>query len=198
MSVVSALHASAAVLLVVAGATKLSRPGTGSAGLLGFRAPAVVVRLIGALEAAAGTAALLAGGPAAWVVGFLYAAFALLVLRAVLAGAGSCGCFGLLDTPPSLIHVAGNLVLAAVSFGAAGAASPPIPAMARAMGDSPTVGVALVAVIALVAGLLMVSFTALPEALGARASRVTGAGLFRAVPRPAARDAASRVAGRRS
>ena len=198
MSVVSALHASAAVLLVAAGATKLARPGTGSAGLLGFRVPAGLVRLIGALETAAGTAALLAGGAAAWILGLLYAAFALLVLRAALAGAGSCGCFGLLDSPPSLIHVAGNLVLAAVSFGAAGATSPPIPAMAEAMGDSPAVGVALVAVIALVAGLVLVSFTALPEALGAGASRFGGAGLFRAVARPAAGGEASRGAGRRS
>ena len=194
----SALHASAAVLLVAAGATKLSRPAGGSAALLGFQTRAGVVRLIGALEAAAGVAALLVGGPAVWAVGLLYAAFALVVLRAVLAGADSCGCFGRLDAPPSLIHVVGNLVLAAVSFGAAGASSPPIPAVVQAMGDSPAVGAALAAVVALLAGLLLVSFTALPEALGARTSRLGAAGLFRALPSPATSRAATRDAvGRR-
>ena len=194
MSVVSALHASAAILLVAAGATKLSRPAGDSAGLFGFRARAGVVRLIGALEVAAGTAALLVGGPAAWAVGILYAAFALVVLRAVLAGAESCGCFGRLDAPPSLIHVVGNLVLAAVSLGAAGESSPPI---VQAMGDSPAVGAARAAVVVLLAGLLLVSFTALPEALGARASRLAGAGLFRALPSPATSRATSPGAGGR-
>ena len=197
MSVVSAIHASAAVLLVLAGAAKLSRPAPGWADLLGFRARTPVVRLVGASEAAAGVAALFLGGAAAWAVGLLYAAFALVVLRAVLAGADSCGCFGRLDAPPSLIHVVGNLVLAAVSFGAAGAPSPPIPAVVQAMGDSPAVGAALAAVVALVAGLLLVSFTALPEALGARTSRLGGAGLFRAVPSPATSRAAPRGAGGR-
>ena len=198
VSVMSALHASAAVLLVAAGATKLSRPAGGSAALLGFQTRAGVVRLIGALEAAAGVAALLVGGPAVWAVGLLYAVFALVVLRAVLAGADSCGCFGRLDAPPSLIHVVGNLVLAAVSFGAAGASSPPIPAVVQAMGDSPAVGAAQAAVVALLAGLLLVSFTALPEALGARVSGFGAAGLFRALPSPATSRAATRDAvGRR-
>ena len=61
MSVVSAIHASAAVLLVLAGAAKLSRPAPGWADLLGFRARTPVVRLVGASEAAAGVAALLRG-----------------------------------------------------------------------------------------------------------------------------------------
>ena len=198
MSVVSAIHASAAVLLVLAGAAKLSRPAPGWADLLGFRARTPVVRLVGASEAATGVAALFLGGAASWAVGLLYAVFAVVVLRALLAGAGSCGCFGRLDAPPSLIHVVGNLVLAAVSFGAAGASSPPIPAVVQAMGDSPAAGAALAAVVALLAGLLLVSFTALPEALGARTSRLGGAGLFRALPSPATSRAATRDAvGRR-
>ena len=191
VSVVSALHASAAVLLVVAGVAKLSRPAADPGGLLGFRTRSGVVRLVGALEAAAGLAALLAGGAAAWIVGLLYAAFALVVLRAVVAGADSCGCFGRLDAPPSLIHVAGNLTLAAMSFVAAGAASPPVPAVVQAAGDSTATGVALAAVIGLLAGLVLVAFTALPEALAARSSGAARAGLFRAVPPPTAVGAAS-------
>ena len=197
MSVVSALHASAAVLLVAAGAAKLSRPAADSSGLLGFRARAGVIRLVGALEAAAGTAALLFGGLAVWVVGLLYAVFALVVLRAVLAGARSCGCFGRLDAPPSLIHVVGNLALAAVSFGAAKAPSPPVPAVVEASGDSFVAGAALAAVVALLAGLVLVSFTALPEALGARVPRLGGAHTFRALPSPATGRAAPRGAGGR-
>ena len=192
MSVASAIHASAALLLLVAGVAKLIRPADGFAGLVGLRTRPAAVRLIGAIEAAAGTAALLAGGPAAWIVGLMYAAFALVVLRAVLAGADSCGCFGRLDAPPSPIHVVGNLTLAAMSFAAAGAASPPVSAVVQAVGASPATGVALAAVIALLAGLVLVSFTALPEALAARSSRYGGAGLFRVLPPPSTTGAAPR------
>ena len=191
MSVVSALHASAALLLVVAGAAKLIRPADGFAGLVGLRTRPFVVRLLGTVEAVAGMAALIAGGLAAWIVGLLYAAFALVVLRAVLAGADSCGCFGRLDAPPSLIHVAGNLMLAAMSFTAAGAASPPVTAVVQAAGESPATGVALPVVIVLLAGLVLVAFTALPEALAARSAGGGRAGLFRAVPPPTAVGAAS-------
>ena len=188
----SALHASAALLLVVAGAAKLIRPADGFAGLVGLRTRPVAVRLIGVLEAAAGIAALIAGGLAAWIVGLLYAAFALVVLRAVLSGADSCGCFGRLDAPPSPIHVAGNLTLAAMSFIAAGAASPPVGALVQAAGESPATGVALAAVVGLLAGLVLVAFTALPEALAARSSGGGRAGLFRAVPPPTTVGAVSR------
>ena len=198
MSVVSAIHASAAVLLVLAGVAKLSRPAPGWADLLGFRARTPVVRLVGASEAVAGVTALFLGGTAAWAVGLLYAVFAAVVLRALLAGAGSCGCFGRLDAPPSRIHVLGNLVLAGVSFAAAGAPAPPIPAIVQVMGDSPAVGAAQAVAVALLAGLILVSFTALPEALGARASGSGDSGLFRALPPQATGRAMSRDAvGRR-
>ena len=184
VSVASAIHASAALLLVVAGTAKLIRPAEGFAGLVGLRTRPVVVRLVGAMEVAAGVAALVSVRPAAWIVGLLYAAFALVVLRAVLAGAESCGCFGRLDAPPSWVHVAGNLTLAAMSFAAAGAASSPVSAVVQTVSDSPATGVALAAVIVSLAGLVLVSFTALPEALAARSSRPVGTGLFRALPPP--------------
>lgn len=187
MSVVSAIYASAAVLLVVAGAAKLSKPAPGVADLLGFRAPTPLVRLVGASEAAVGMAALLVGGPAAWAMGLLYASFALIVLRAVLVKAGSCGCFGRLDAPPSRVHVLGNLALAAVSFAAAGSGTAPVQAVAQSISDRPAVGVALAAEIVLMAGLGLVAFTALPEALGARAVRHEAGTLFRSVPPPAAK-----------
>ena len=185
------------MLLVVAGATKLSRPAGGSASLLGFRARTSWARLVGGAEAAAGLAALFLGGPAAWAVGLLYTVFAVVVLRALLAGAGSCGCFGRLDAPPSRIHILGNLVLAAASFAAAGASSPPVPAIAELVSSRPFAGVTLAVEVAVLAGLALVSFTALPEALGARHSRSPGPDFFRAVPAPARRHLSPRRAGAR-
>lgn len=196
MSVASAIHASAALLLVVAGGAKLSKPGRGVADLLGLRAPAPLVRLVGGSEVAIGAAALLVGGPLTWAVGLLYALFAVVVLRAVLSEARSCGCFGRLDAPPSWVHVGGNLALAAVSFVAAAAGSAPVPAVVQQFSDSPVVGAALAAEIVVVSGLGLVCFTALPEALGVRTGRGPGP-LFRAVPPPATRPATLTGSGRR-
>lgn len=182
MSVVSALHASAAVLLVVAGAAKLWSPSHGVADLLGFRAPTPLVQLVGGSEVAVGVAALVIGGWAAWAVGLVYASFAGIVVRAVLADARSCGCFGRLDAPPSWIHVVGNLALAAVSVAAAGSGTggAAVPTIVQEITDRPTVGVALAIEVVLLAGLALALFTALPEALGVRTRRgsVTG---FRAL-----------------
>lgn len=181
---------------MVAGAAKLSRPAPGVADLLGFRAPTPLVRLVGGSEVAVGVAALLVGGPLAWAVGLIYGSFAVVVLRAILAEARSCGCFGRLDAPPSWVHVGGNLALAAVSFVATAAGSAPVPAVVQEIGDSPVVGVALATEIVVVAGLSLVCFTALPEALGVRTGRSTGT-LFRAVPPPAARTATLTGSGSR-
>ncbi len=185
------------MLLVAAGVAKLSKPAPGAADFLGFRAPPVLVRFVGGLEVAVGAAALLVGGPVAWAVGLVYASFAVIVLRAVLARARSCGCFGRLDAPPSWVHVGGNLALAAVSFVAAAAGRAPVPAIVQEFSDSPAVGAALAAEIVVVAGLLLVSFTALPEALGVRAGHGVAGTLFRAVPPSAARPATVRSSGGR-
>ena len=191
MSVLLAIHASAAVLLLVAGVAKLARPADGFAGLVGFRARPVLVRILGGGEIVAGAGALWLGGPlAASAVGLLYAAFALAVLRALLTGAESCGCFGRLDAPPSRVHVLGNLALAAVSFVAAGADVAPVQAIAQSISDRPAFGAVLALEIVLMAGLGLVAFTALTEALGARTARAArhDAGiLFRSVPPPAAK-----------
>ena len=198
VSVATAVHAAAAVLLVVAGAAKLSRRSDGFAGLLGWSAPTGLVRLLGCAEVVAGASALWVGGPAAAsAVGLLYTAFALAVLRGLLMGAGSCGCFGRFDAPPSPIHVLGNLVLAAGSFAATGAGSAPVPAIADLVSTDPVAGVTLAVEIAVLAGLALVAFTALPEALGARNSRNPGSGMFRAVPTAASRHAASSGSGGR-
>ena len=173
---------------MVAGAAKLSRPADGFTGLVGFRARPFVVRILGGAEVVAGAGALWLGGPvAASAVGLLYAAFALAVLRALLTGVESCGCFGSLDAPPSRVHVGGNLVLAGVSFVAAGAGIAPVQAIVQSIGDRPAVGAALAAEIVLMAGLGLVAFTALPEALAARTARHDVGTLFRSVPPPVVR-----------
>lgn len=195
MLVVSAIHASAAVLLVVAGAAKLSRPQQGWTSLLGFGVRPALVRLAGTVEAAVGLAALCVAGLATWGVGLLYAAFALIVWRGVLAGAGSCGCFGRLDAPPSWVHVAGNLVLAAASFAAAGTAGPPVVEIADLARSQPAAAVTLAVEIVVIAGLVLVAFTALPEALGARNARRRGPDLFGAVAGYAAGARGSRSEG---
>ena len=189
VSVASAIHASAAVLLFVAGVAKMMPPADGFAGLVGLRARPSLVRILGGAEVVAGAGALWLGGPvAASAVGLLYGAFAVVVLRALLTGAESCGCFGRLDAPPSWVHVIGNLVLGGVSFVAAGTDTAPVQAVVQSFSDHPAVGAALVAEIVLVAGLGLVAFTALPEALGARTARHRDSPLFRSVtPRDGAR-----------
>ena len=194
MSVASAVLASAALLLVAAGAVKLIRPSDGFAGLVGFRVGPLPVRMLGGAEVAAGAAVLWLGGPvAASAVGLLYGVFALAVGRALLAGAESCGCFGRLDAPPSRIHVVANLALAASSFAAAGADGAAIPMIARALVDSPAVGAALAVEVVVLAGLALVTFTALPEALAARSSPADAVELFRPVSAPRSGRARSAI-----
>lgn len=190
------MHGAAALLLVAAGAAKLTTPAEGFFGLLGDRSRPALVRLLGAAEIVAGGAALGLGGPvAASAVGVLYGSFAVAVLRARRAGAATCGCFGRLDAPPSRIHVVGNLAMAAVSLVAAGAARPPAQQVVEVLRERPGQGVALAVEVVVLAGLALVAFTALPEALGARVSQRRRPGLFGAVPeRPGARIRA-RVSG---
>ncbi|MDW3217409.1 MAG: hypothetical protein R8F63_02240 [Acidimicrobiales bacterium] len=166
MDVLVALHSAAALLLLVAGVAKIVRPApTGdllaTLGLPGSDAVAVGV---GGVETVVGVVALAVGGPlTAALVGAFYVAFAGIVVRAMRAGAASCGCFGRVDAPPSWIHVIGNAALAAVSFAAIAGDAP-----VEVMEDQPAGGVGFVLVVGVLAGLALVAFTALPEAMGAR------------------------------
>ena len=78
-------------------------------------------------------------------------------------GAESCGCFGRVDAPPTWLHVVGNLTLAVCSFVAVASRSP-----LEVMKDQPATGIGFVVMIGVLAGLELVFFTALPEALEAR------------------------------
>ena len=174
MDVATALHAAAAALLIVAGVAKLARPTATADLLLALGIPEIgplgserAAGLLGLAEIVVGVAALgIGGGPLAAAVGGFYVVFALAVLRALAVGAGSCGCFGRVDAPPSWFHVVGNAALAAASFVTVGGDTP-----VEVMEDQPAGGAGFVVLVGVLAGLAMVLFTALPEALAARKPR---------------------------
>ena len=111
----------AAVLLAGAGAAKVVDP-TMTVGALrgiGVRLPPIAVRGAGACELVLAIAAALTGVPAlAVMVGISYVAFTVFVVVAITQRApiGSCGCFGKVDTPPSVIHIVVNLAAAFAAF----------------------------------------------------------------------------------
>lgn len=177
MDVLVALHAAAAMLLLVAGMAKVARPAptTELLSTLGLPPRPSLTIGIGVVESVVGVTALLVGGPiVAAATGALYLGFVAVVWRALAAGATSCGCFGRVDAPPSWIHIVGNAALAAVSFGAIAGDAP-----LEVMDGQPAGGAGFVLVVGVVAGLALVAFTALPEALGARASGPAAAAPFR-------------------
>jgi hypothetical protein len=174
MQAATALFASAAVLLVLAGVVKVSRPTTAADLMQTLGAPSrgpwsgthLAVGL-GVIEIALGVIGLVSELPAAAVaIGVLYVIFGLTVLRAMALGATSCGCFGRIESPPTWFHVFGNAVLAAAAFTAATASSP-----LEVMDAQPAGGIGFVLLVGVLAGLALVVFTALPEASAARQSK---------------------------
>ncbi len=172
MDVVVALHAAAALLLLVAGLAKVFGPGPTVDLLVSLGVPAnrQAAITIGAVETAIGITALAVGGSfTATATGVMYVGFTAVVVRALAVGAESCGCFGRADTPPSWFHVVGNTAFAAVSLLAVAGDTP-----LAVMDDQPAAGFGFVVVVGLIAGLALVAFTALPEALAARSSSTPG------------------------
>lgn len=170
------LHSAAALLLLVAGLAKVARPAPTADLLatLGLPPRRELTIGIGIGEALVGLLALVIGGPVlAAATGALYVGFVLVVWRALAAGATSCGCFGRVDAPPSWIHILGNSVFAAVSFVAIAGDAP-----VDVMDTQPAGGAGFVLLVGVIAGLALVVFTALPEALGARRSVSASAAPF--------------------
>lgn len=197
MDVVVALHGVAAVLLVAAGVAKLARPqpaasvlgvlslsaSAGERGLgVGSGLMAGWARLLGSAEIVVGVAAIAMGGDVSAAVGVFYLGFALVMMRALALGAESCGCFGYADTPPSRMHVLGNLCCAAVSLAASGAGKSTVGMIADVGSAQPAGAIALVLAASVLAGLALAAFTALPEALQARSIRKPSADVFRVEP----------------
>ncbi len=119
-----------ALVLAAAGALKLRDPvpTAGALQAVGWPSAPWLVRVLGAVEVAAGATGLVVGGIAGAVaVGLLYtgsAVFTVVALRRATP-LQSCGCFGQADTPPGARHVVVCLaaVAGAVWFGATGGAS---------------------------------------------------------------------------
>ena len=172
MSVLAGPFAIATVLLAVGGAAKAVRPRDTAQALtaVGIRFPRflpgrVVVRVGGTAEAIIGTAALLLGGPVLCaLVALSYLAFAGFVLVALRTGApiSSCGCFGKVDTPPSLVHVVLDLAFAGVAAGAAFVGDVALPDV---LGDQPLLGIPFLLLIVIGCSLVFLAFTSLPKTM---------------------------------
>lgn len=124
MRVLAGPFLAAAVLLVVAGGSKLVDPLPLVRALRSAHLPlgASAVRLLAGGEVTLGTAAALTGSRAAAVlVALSYAGFGAFVLRVRSVGGvlASCGCFGRDDTPPTAAHVVLTATAAVVAAGVA-------------------------------------------------------------------------------
>jgi hypothetical protein len=152
LAVVDVLAWLGATVLVVAGALKLVSPLPAARFLLALRLPAapLAVRVVAALEIAAGTAVLAFGAPAALAAaGALYASF-----LAALAGHSlrtgertvSCGCFGSGATVAVLPHAAALALMLAATAVAAFAGREPLASVVASV--APTEAVLLLALLA--------------------------------------------------
>lgn len=157
----------AAVLLVIAGASKAVDPTMTVGALRALRLPSAppVVRAGALAEAAIGVLAVVVGGALWWsLVAVSYLAFAAFVVAALRAGTmvGSCGCFGREETPPHPVHVALDLALAALVLVAVvqGLGAP-----LDAMADDPGQGAVVAGLSALGAYLAYAVIVELPRAL---------------------------------
>jgi hypothetical protein len=156
----------ACCLLVVAGVAKAIRPddtaravvlllaGGRTAGpgrLRSLGAVRTAIRLGATAEALLGAAALvLPRTPIAAAVAASYLVFSAVVLAAMVKGGvlATCGCFGTPDTPPTLVHLGVDLLLAAAAVSVA-VGAPDIGTTGQVLSSQPWRGVPLVAVSAL-------------------------------------------------
>lgn len=169
MTALEGPFSAACALLMLAGGYKILRPNPTAGALRAVRWPAGtgLVRSLGLGELLLGAAALLTANRAlALAVGLLYVGFTAFVLAALRQGSAiqSCGCFGESETPPSLLHVATNLVLAATAIAVAVAG---VPALVDVLASQPTSGVPFVLLVAITVGLVKALLTDLPRALQA-------------------------------
>jgi hypothetical protein len=160
----------AAIVVAVAGISKLRAPAFATAALhtLGVAAPAAMVRLLGGVEVLLGAWCLLAPGVASSVaLGSCYAAFAGVSL-ALARRRAACGCFGVSEHSASPAQVGISGVLAAVCFAAALAAPHGVVwVLGRPAGQA----VVLLIGIAGCAYATVLAYTQLPAAWGAWSAR---------------------------
>lgn len=161
--------AASAGLLLVGGALKLVNPADTANALvaMGWPSGRLLVRLGAAAEVAIAAAALAAGGrvPAAFV-GASYAGFAAFVLAALRRGSpiSSCGCFGEVDAPPTLVHLVLCVAMAGVSVAMVIQNPPDI---VTALSDQPWSGIPFLILTVLAAYLAFLAMAVLPRTMAA-------------------------------
>ena len=164
----------AALLLAAAGAAKVVDPANavGALRAFGLPMPPGGVRVVGAVEAVLAVAAALSGAAvlAAAVAGsyLLFTAFVLVALARDLP-IGSCGCFGKVDTPPSVLHVVVNLgaVVAAVGVAVAGDGT----GLGPTLSTQPLAGVPLLLLVGVGTYAAFTALTVVPQLRAVRAER---------------------------
>lgn len=155
----------AALLLGVAGVAKAVSPAPTRVALRTAGLPGTLwfVRLIAAGEVTLAVVAVLAGGRlGAALLGLAYLGFAGFSMRVIATSRGkaSCGCFGASDAPLGTLHVVINLLIAGV---AAVALVDPMASLAHVVADTPLGGSVFIVFAVLLAWLLQVALTGLPE-----------------------------------
>jgi hypothetical protein len=171
MTVLAGPFAIAALVLALGGALKALEPADTANALRALRLPSgrFFVRVGGALELGVGLAALVTGATVlAALVGVSYIVFALVVLVALRSGRpiSSCGCLGKIDTPPSWVHVAIDVIAAGVAIAAATAVDIQV-ALPDVLSSQPLAGVPFTLLLIVGVALVFVAFTALPKTMAA-------------------------------
>lgn len=165
MSPVAGPFFAAVLVLGAAGALKVARPDPARVALrtAGLPSSAAAVRVLGAGELAIAAWALGWGGRgAAAAVALAYVGFAGFAerVRRTSRGRASCGCFGSSGAPLTRLHVVVDSVVALVALAAV---ARPVPGLLDAAAETPAAGVAFLGYTFLLAWLLQVALTALPE-----------------------------------
>jgi hypothetical protein len=155
----------AALLLVVAGAMKAVDPAT-TAGALhraGLPGAPVAVRIGGGVEVVVGVVAIATGATVpALLVAASYLLFTAFVVVALVRHIpiGSCGCFGKVDTPPSVVHVVVNacaiVAAVAVALGPGGG-------IADVLGDQPLLGLPFLLLVGIATYASFLALTLIPQ-----------------------------------
>ena len=163
----------AAVLLAAAGVAKAIDPTMTVGALRRFGIPvsSAAVRGLGAIEAVLAVAAGVTGAPslvlAVAISYVLFSAF-VVIARSRRLPIGSCGCFGRLDTPPSWLHVAINLVAAASAVAVAARDGG---GLTSTLDSQPLAGVPFLALIAVGTYAAFTALTVVPQLAMASAER---------------------------
>lgn len=140
MDPLTGIHVTAAGLLAMGGALKLARPAPAARALRSLHVPAgpATIRLVGLGEVAVAVAVVAFGGAVSFAAQALcYVGFVVVATAFWRRGElPSCGCFGEVESPPSVLHVVVTAVGALVSAHAAlvGAPSPAHQPLAAAAG----------------------------------------------------------------